>query len=159
MASRRPAVSTGGVLQPQWCVGPTGSGKTSWLLQHLLDWLAQHPLDSLETGQSLLVFAANGDNRLVLNDRLTPLAPGRVTLLTTTPSAFMQAEVILFWPLLLSQLGPLPQFPLRLPASPPKTCLPCCRRVSPPALLPLVPGGRSGKPWWPGETGVSARVY
>ena len=114
MASRRAAVKASGTLQPQWCGGPTRSGKTSWLLQHLLDWLAQNPLDSLVTGQCLLVFAANGDNRLVLNDRLTPLAPGRVTILTTTPSAFIQAELTLFWPLLLSQLGSLPQFPLRL---------------------------------------------
>jgi hypothetical protein len=107
-------VQAGGTLLPQWCEGPTGSGKTAWLLQHLLDWLAQTGPESLAPGQSLLVFAANGDNRLVLNDRLTPLAPGRVTVLTTTPTAFMQAEVILFWPLLLPQLGPLPQFPLRL---------------------------------------------
>ena len=107
-------VQAGGILLPQWCEGPTGSGKTAWLLQHLLDWLAQTGPESLAPGQSLLVFAANGDNRLVLNDRLTPLAPGRVTVLTTTPTAFMQAEVILFWPLLLPQLGPLPQFPLRL---------------------------------------------
>jgi hypothetical protein len=107
-------VQAGGTLLPQWCEAPTGSGKTAWLLQHLLDWLAQTGPESLAPGQSLLVFAANGDNRLVLNDRLTPLAPGRVTVLTTTPTAFMQAEVILFWPLLLPQLGPLPQFPLRL---------------------------------------------
>ena len=114
MASQRAMVQAGDALRPQWCEGPTGSGKTAWLLRHLLDWLAQTGPESLAPGQSLLVFAANGDNRLVLNDRLTPLAPGRVTVLTTTPAAFMQAEVILFWPLLLPQLGPLPQFPLRL---------------------------------------------
>ncbi|MFM7528603.1 MAG: hypothetical protein ACKO63_08975, partial [Nodosilinea sp.] len=146
MASRRPAVSTGGVLQPQWCGGPTGSGKTSWLLQHLLDWLAQHPLDSLETGQSLLVFAANGDNRLVLNDRLTPLAPGRVTLLTTTPSAFMQAEVTLFWPLLLSQLGPLPQFPLRLRPENEQELASRFWQETQPQGLPVVEG------WLPAQT-------
>ncbi|MBU6228400.1 MAG: hypothetical protein KGQ93_01730 [Cyanobacteria bacterium REEB459] len=98
----------------QWCQGPTGSGKTAWLIDHLVQWLQAAGPDTLGQGQALLVFAANGDNRLRLHDRLTPRVAGPVTALTTTPAAFMQAEVTLFWPLLVPYLGPLPQFPVQL---------------------------------------------
>ena len=67
----------------------------------------------LAPGQSHLLFAANGDNRLRLAARLGEVAPG-VAAVTTTPNGFIQDEVTLFWPLLVAQLGLSPQFPLRL---------------------------------------------
>ncbi|MBD2105402.1 hypothetical protein [Nodosilinea sp. FACHB-13] len=94
---------------PQWLEGATGSGKTTWLLEQL------RPDTSalLELGQSHLIFAANGDNRLRLASRLGDIAPG-VAAVTTTPNGFIQDEVTLFWPLLVAELGLSPQFPLRL---------------------------------------------
>jgi hypothetical protein len=94
--------------QPQWLEGVTGSGKTTWLLEQLAEAGA-----ALAVGQSHLVFAANGDNRLRLAARLGEAAPG-VAAVTTTPNGFIQDEVTLFWPLLVAQLGLAPQFPLRL---------------------------------------------
>ncbi|MEO1069296.1 MAG: hypothetical protein AAFW95_09275, partial [Cyanobacteria bacterium J06638_6] len=87
----------------------TGSGKTSWLLKQLgsVSSLALLP------GQSPLVFAANGDNRLRLAARLGDIVPS-VAVVTTTPNGFIQDEVTLFWPLLVAELNLFPQFPLRL---------------------------------------------
>lgn len=94
---------------PQWLEGATGSGKTTWLLEQL----RPDPPALLELGQSHLIFAANGDNRLRLASRLGDIAPG-VAAVTTTPNGFIQDEVTLFWPLLVAELGLSPQFPLRL---------------------------------------------
>lgn len=99
---------------PRWCEGPTGSGKTAWLVDQVLAW-ADPAVDSpLDPGQSVLVFAAIGDNRLVLADYLAQRIQGRIPIVTTTPNGFIQDEVTLFWPLLVPHLGPMPQFPLRL---------------------------------------------
>ncbi|PZU99094.1 MAG: hypothetical protein DCF32_18990 [Leptolyngbya sp.] len=94
---------------PQWLEGATGSGKTSWLLEQLRPDAAT----LLGPGQSHLIFAANGDNRLRLAARLGDIAPG-IAAVTTTPNGFIQDEVTLFWPLLVAELGLSPQFPLRL---------------------------------------------
>lgn len=94
---------------PQWLEGATGSGKTTWLLEQLRPEAAALP----EPGQSHLIFAANGDNRLRLAARLGDIAPS-VAAVTTTPNGFIQDEVTLFWPLLVAELGLSPQFPLRL---------------------------------------------
>jgi hypothetical protein len=95
---------------PLWLDGATGSGKTTWLIQQLAEAARSHPRAE---GQSPLVFAANGDNRLRLAARLGDLAPN-LAVVTTTPNGFIQDEVTLFWPLLVAELGLLPQFPLRL---------------------------------------------
>ncbi|TVQ06389.1 MAG: hypothetical protein EA368_17130 [Leptolyngbya sp. DLM2.Bin27] len=97
--------------RPQWLEGNPGSGKTAWLLSQIN--AASTIGLPLEPGQTYLVFAANGDNRLRLADRLGDAAPG-VAALTTTPSRFVEDEVKLFWPLLTAELGLPPQFPLRL---------------------------------------------
>ena len=100
---------------PHWLEGATGSGKTAWLLDQIGAAAAVDP-DSgspLALGQSYLVFAANGDNRLRLAARLGDVIPD-VAVVTTTPNGFIQDEVTLFWPLLVNSLGLLPQFPLRL---------------------------------------------
>lgn len=100
---------------PRWLEGATGSGKTAWLLDQIAA-TSETRSDlgpPLELGQSFLIFAANGDNRLRLAARLADLAP-EVAVVTTTPNGFIQDEVTLFWPLLVNSLGLLPQFPLRL---------------------------------------------
>lgn len=99
---------------PRWCEGPTGSGKTAWLVDQLLDWANPERPSPLGPGQTVLVFAAIGDNRLCLADDLASRIQGQIPLVTTTPSGFIQDEVTLFWPLLVPHLGPMPQFPLQL---------------------------------------------
>ncbi len=99
---------------PRWCEGPTGSGKTAWLVDQLLAWADSKLPSPLAPGQTMLVFAAIGDNRLYLADYLATRLQGRIPVVTTTPSGFIQDEVTLFWPLLVPHLGPMPQFPLLL---------------------------------------------
>lgn len=66
------------------------------------------------TGLSgVLVFAAIGDNRIDLVDRLVAAAQN-YSFYSTTPLGFFQDEVTLFWPLLIQQLDLKAQFPLRL---------------------------------------------
>lgn len=62
----------------------------------------------------VLVLAAIGDNRIELVDRLTAATQGKVSLHSTTPLGFFQAEVTLFWSLLIQQLDLKAQFPVRL---------------------------------------------
>lgn len=101
------------LMWPRWCQGPTGSGKTTWLLEQLRGW-ATSEAATLAPGQSLLVFVANGDNRLRLTETLARYTQGTIPVVTTTPNGFIQDEITLFWPLLVPFLGPLPQFPVRL---------------------------------------------
>ena len=90
-----------------WITGPTRSGKTA----QLIDWLHHQ---AAEAERPWLVFAANGDNRMVLAQRLAATVQDRVPYSTTTPAGFIQSEVILFWPLLVESLGLKAQFPLKL---------------------------------------------
>ena len=62
----------------------------------------------------MLVFAATGDNRMDLADRIAEATQGRDRFDSTTPLGFFQDEVVLFWPLLVQQLNLKAQFPLRL---------------------------------------------
>jgi hypothetical protein len=100
-----------------WVSGPTRSGKTHRLIQGLANWgTTLEP--ALSAGALVLVFAANGDNRLGLAERIGNELQGRVPVVTTTPAGFIQDEVVLFWPLLVAQLAPLGKvrshFPLKL---------------------------------------------
>ncbi|MEM9265786.1 MAG: hypothetical protein AAGA46_09710 [Cyanobacteria bacterium P01_F01_bin.13] len=90
-----------------WITGATGSGKT----QRLIEWLQQQ---SATAERPWLIFAANGDNRMVLAQRLAATIQDRVPHTTTTPAGFIQSEVILFWPLLVETLALKAQFPLKL---------------------------------------------
>ncbi|MEO1510042.1 MAG: hypothetical protein AAFU84_20575 [Cyanobacteria bacterium J06633_23] len=94
-------------MTSMWITGPTRSGKT----EQLITWL-QHQVAEAE--RPWLVFAANGDNRMVLAQRLAATVQDRVPYSTTTPAGFIQSEVILFWPLLIEALGLKAQFPLKL---------------------------------------------
>ena len=102
-----------------WINGLTRSGKTTRLVQQLVHWAETLPLESQipkppQTGPSLLVFAANGDNRMALADRIAAATHGRYPFHSTTPAGFIQDEVMLFWPLLIEQLGLKAQFALKL---------------------------------------------
>lgn len=115
LATDQPPIAPGSALGwPRWCEGPSGSGKTTWLVNQLLDWANPEQPSPLAAGQTVLVFSAIGDNRLCLADNLASRIQGRIPVVTTTPSGFIQDEVTLFWPLLVPYLGPMPQFPLRL---------------------------------------------
>lgn len=90
-----------------WVSGPTRSGKTQQLIT-----FAQNT--GAAQRQPFIVFAANGDNRILLANRLADELSDRTATLTTTPAGFIQDEVILFWPLLVQSMGLKAQFPLKL---------------------------------------------
>ncbi|PZV08997.1 MAG: hypothetical protein DCF22_19300 [Leptolyngbya sp.] len=118
-----------------WIAGATRSGKTSALIRQFCQWVAQPdgaiaashtPIASPTLGQvsasalspkelsGILVFAAIGDNRIDLVDRLVVATQSQYSFYSTTPLGFFQDEVTLFWPLLIQQLDLKAQFPLRL---------------------------------------------
>jgi hypothetical protein len=107
-----------------WVTGSVGSGKTTALIAQIEQWRNAHSaVSSLENqdtsvagaqGQSILVFAANADNRGVLMGRIAAQIRGRSTITSTTPLAFFEAEVQLFWPLVIQQLDLRGYFPYRL---------------------------------------------
>lgn len=92
-----------------WIAGVTGSGKTTRLIQQLQQWSVpqweQPPC---------LVFAALGDNRLSLVDRIQTATEGRYPFDSVTPLSFFEKEVLLYWSLLSQQLGFTTSLPLRL---------------------------------------------
>ncbi len=94
-------------MAAQWISGVTRSGKTQQLIGCAQQVGAQQQ-------QPLLVFGANGDNRIALAGRLIDELGDRVAILTTTPAGFIQDEVVLFWPLLVQSLNLQAQFPLKL---------------------------------------------
>lgn len=100
-------------IAAQWIIGSTRSGKTEHLLGQLSRWIADQSLQP-QPGQVILVFAANGDNRIDLANRLATDLESQSPVLTTTPAGFIQDEVQLFWPLLVEKLGLTAQFPIRL---------------------------------------------
>jgi hypothetical protein len=95
-----------------WIEGATRSGKTEQLLSYLQTLAAEQ--QARDPGAVFLLFAANGDNRLVLADRLADTLPAHIPVTTATPAGFIQNEVTLFWPLLVESLGLSPQFPMKL---------------------------------------------
>jgi hypothetical protein len=101
--------STDLVLQDSlWITGSTRSGKTQRLIEQFSTWAKGQPQPT-----EALFFAATGDNRLDLADRITAVA-GQSRFDTATPIGFFQDEVTLFFPLIVQQLGLKDQFPLRL---------------------------------------------
>ncbi|NEQ43449.1 MAG: hypothetical protein F6K00_07770 [Leptolyngbya sp. SIOISBB] len=96
-----------------WIEGGTRSGKTSRLLEQV-GAMAIAPTPDVATGAVYLLFAANGDTRLVLADRLAERLPAALPVTTATPAGFIQNEVTLFWPVLVETLGLSPQFPMKL---------------------------------------------
>ncbi|MGB3655349.1 MAG: recombinase family protein [Rivularia sp. (in: cyanobacteria)] len=119
-----------------WIVGPSRSGKTQRLVQQFCIWVNNYnpnqetfytnnppPKNSPSIPKSLypqnnelgvLVFAANGDNRRELADKIVTATWGKYPVIAKTPLGFFQDEVILFWPLLIESLKIKAQFPVRL---------------------------------------------
>jgi hypothetical protein len=103
-----------------WITGPAGSGKTQALLGSLESLMGARPKSTgspprpSRIGPTAIVFAATGDNRLVLADRIAALPLGRGSLQSFTPMSFFEAEVRLYWPMLAEQLGFKAMSPLRL---------------------------------------------
>ncbi len=119
-----------------WIVGPSRSGKTQRLVQQFCIWVGDRnqnqeifytdnpsQKNSPSIPKSLypqhnelgvLVFAANGDNRRELADKIVTATSGKYPLIAKTPLGFFQDEVILFWPLLTESLEIKAQFPVRL---------------------------------------------
>ncbi|WP_199312999.1 recombinase family protein [Microcoleus sp. FACHB-672] len=114
-----------------WITGPTRTGKTTRLVEHLCRWVEgkagergrkspnAHKIQNpkiqnppLPTSPAVLVFAANG--WVELADRIATATQSVYPAQTTTPLRFFRDEVILFWPLLIQQLNLRAQFPLRL---------------------------------------------
>lgn len=125
-----------------WISGASRSGKTTRLVDQLCTWvrdnqalLARYAQSAIADAErktrpllqaalppslvrseqtGILVFAANGDSRIALSDQIAIATQGRYSIYSTTPLGFFQDEVLLFWPLLLSQLSLKVQFPLKL---------------------------------------------
>ncbi len=119
-----------------WIVGPSRSGKTERLVQQFCHWVndrdrnqdifyTNNPqqknspsipknLKKQHSELGVLVFAANGDNRRELADKIVTASGGKYPLRAKTPLGFFQDEVILFWPLLIESLNLKAQFPVRL---------------------------------------------
>ncbi len=101
---------------PLWITGVSRSGKTELLIAKFQNWLrkerAKLSLSNL-TG-SVLVLAANDENKRVLGDKLTLSIKGTYPINCKTPLGFITDEVFLFWPLIFSQLELKAQFPIRL---------------------------------------------
>lgn len=126
-----------------WITGSARSGKTTRLISQMKQWQeiwrssgeyawgyssAPYSIPSTSPHSSpysrlsseaalsrgILVFAANGDNRIVLAERIEVETRGRSPFDSTTPFGFFQNEVTLFWPLVAEQLQVNVQFPIRL---------------------------------------------
>ncbi|MEO1560346.1 MAG: recombinase family protein, partial [Cyanobacteria bacterium J06632_19] len=119
-----------------WIVGPSRSGKTERLVQQFCIWVDDSNLNqerfytdnpqqknSPSIPKSLypqhnelgvLVFAANGDNRRQLADKIVTATWGKYPVKAKTPLGFFQDEVVLFWPLLIESLKIKALFPVRL---------------------------------------------
>jgi hypothetical protein len=102
-----------------WITGSAKSGKTEALIAQLEQWIAAKPAigpagEPKALAYPHLVFAVNTDNRIVLRQRIAQQIKGRETILSTTPLAFFESEVQLFWPLVIQQLGLRGYFPYRL---------------------------------------------
>ena len=101
--------------QSIWVIGATRSGKTTRLIRQFCDWV--QPAIKRASNQAdigVLVLSAIGDNRLDLVDRLTAATQGKHFFRATTPLGFFEDEVMLFWSILIQNLGLKAQFPVRL---------------------------------------------
>jgi hypothetical protein len=112
-----------------WIVGPSRSGKTARLVKKFCSWvenkaktdrgnkntsLIPKRLYLHQTAPSILVLAANDENRRELTDQIVAATEGKYPVRCKTLLGFLQDEVILFWPLLVQSLQLKAQFPVRL---------------------------------------------
>jgi hypothetical protein len=119
-----------------WIVGCSRSGKTARLIEQFKSWMedenSEHrtfytqktrqktnaaipkSLHINQTEPSVLILAANDDNRRELADRIVTATAGKYPVRCKTPLGFFQDEIILFWPLIVCSLNLKAQFPVRL---------------------------------------------
>ena len=126
-----------------WITGSTRSGKTTRLLEYLRNWshlvepfphfrppIPDRPAQGsppvlsdadlpfsgpLSKGsRGILVFAANGDNRIILAEAILGMTNGQVPFDSATPLGFFETEINLFWPLIAQAIHSTIPFPLRL---------------------------------------------
>ena len=91
-----------------WITGDARSGKTSYLITKIREWVKQ------EQSPSAIVFAANHTTGRQLTEQLMREIEPQVSFVVKTPLAFMEDEVNLFSPLWCEKLNLTPHFPLRL---------------------------------------------
>ncbi|MFP4651167.1 MAG: recombinase family protein [Phormidium sp.] len=107
--------------QSIWLWGSSRCGKTSHLIQQVVQWLDEFSqtssppsLTPLPAASSILVLTATGETRLRLTDALVRATGGRGAITVTTPLGFFQQEVSLFWALLAQKLSIPVAIPVRL---------------------------------------------
>ncbi|MFM7383319.1 MAG: recombinase family protein [Microcystaceae cyanobacterium] len=97
---------------PIWIQGPSQTGKSQRLCDHFQAWAkTQTPYPLVNQA---LIFAANEATRRPLGDRLLTAVQGCYPVQCQTFLGFIEAEILLFWPLLIQQIPELPPFPLKL---------------------------------------------
>ncbi len=109
-------------FQALWIAGSVQSGKTTRLLGELKTWIAQaqlpgapsQPPQRRELARSLLIWAANAENANRLRERINQVVGRGLPLTVITPLGFFPEEVVLFWPLLVAELGIPGLMPVRL---------------------------------------------
>jgi hypothetical protein len=97
-----------------WISGSAQTGKTTALIEQLLHWLTVPPAEPPPPSASILAFAPNSDNRSILHQRILQRTQGQGAITTTTPLAFFENELLLFWPLILEAYSLKGYFPVRL---------------------------------------------
>ncbi|WP_009631763.1 hypothetical protein [Synechocystis sp. PCC 7509] len=121
-------------LDSVWVAGSSNTGKTTRLVEQFCLWMEadgekshqgsnrrQKPKElkipsklNPQQTSTVLVFAANNDNRQDLVERIVAATGGKYPIRAKTPLGFFQDEVILYWPLLIGLLNLKAQFPVRL---------------------------------------------
>ncbi|NJO70827.1 MAG: hypothetical protein HC825_02225 [Oscillatoriales cyanobacterium RM1_1_9] len=125
-------------LQSLWITGGTQSGKTTHLIEQMQQWgpdqfwqktafkastkpanktpktIKNRQVNRSGCNRMALIFAANSHNRLRLVDQINQATQGQYPFRSTTPLAFFEDEVLLFWPLLVEALHLKTRLPLRL---------------------------------------------
>lgn len=106
-----------------WISGGVQSGKSTRLVTELKTWITQAHLPGTapytrrgELARRVLIMAANAENGQRLREKITQTIGLGLPLTVTTPLGFFPEEVILFWPLIVQQLGIPGLMPLRLQA-------------------------------------------
>ena len=103
------------IKHASWIVGNAKSGKTSYLVQTIQQWLQQAlATPRTYTEPSIIVLAANHTTAQHLNQNLTQAVAGEYPITVKTPLGFIEDEINLFLPLCWKKLALKPHFPLRL---------------------------------------------
>lgn len=104
------------MISPVWITGPASSGKTTRLVQQFQTWIRADGslVWAQRAARSILIVADTSDNRTRLVNQIVGSSPILGPFEATTPLAFFESELRLFWPLLVESLGLKARLPLRL---------------------------------------------